>query len=270
MATDSVRGDALANGVATGKGYEFTDSMWETATEKWAREAVERGYPDWDAVPDPDPIEDGMRQEETVTAVRILLRTYFPNMPDVLVAGSGYLAWDKADISAKLVPDCVVAFGVPADEIRARNAYLVWEVGKPLDLALEVATPSTKEDDLTVKRDIYAELGISEYWRVDPTGGDLYGEPIAGEYPADGEYRRYEIHDDREGRVWGHSRLLGINLIWDGSKGRFITQAPRGGRYRIGILETEQERDAALARATAAEARVRELEAEIARLRGRG
>ena len=245
-----------------------TGSMWETAAEQWEREAAERGCPDWDMVPDPDPIEDGMQQEEAVTTVRTLLRTYFPDMPDALVAGSGYLAWDKTDISAKLVPDCVVAFGVPADEIRERNAYLIWEVGKPPDVVIEVATLSTKDDDLTVKRDIYAMLGISEYWRLDPTGGDLYGEPLVGEYLVDGEYRRCEMRGGNKGRVWGHSKIMGINLCWDGDRERFITQAPGGGRYRIGILETERERDAALARAAAAEARNRELEAEIARLRG--
>lgn len=244
-----------------------TGSMWETDAEKWEREAVERGYPDWDMVPDPDPIEDGMRQEEAVTAVRTLLWTYFPDMPDALVAGSGYLAWDKADVSAKLVPDCVVAFGVKADEIRGRNAYLVWEVGKPPDLVIEVATPSTKDDDLTVKRDIYAELGIREYWRLDPTGGDLYGEPLVGEYLAGGKYRRIKINAGDEGRVWGHSRVMGINLVWDSERGRFITQTPGGGRYRIGILETERERDAALARAAVAEARNRELEEQLARIR---
>lgn len=249
-----------------------TGSMWETDAEKWEREAVERGCPDWDMVPDPDPIEDGMQQEEAVTDIRTLLRTYFPDMPNVLVAGSGYLAWDKADISAKLVPDCVVAFGVKADEIRTRNAYLVWEVGKPPDLVIEVATPSTKDDDQTVKRDIYAELGIREYWRLDPTGGDLYGEPLVGEYLVGREYRRIKIHDGSDGRVWGHSRALGINLVWDGERGRFITQAPGGGRYRIGILETERERDAALAQlAQERQARIQErqaFESEIARLRG--
>ena len=61
---------------------------------------------------------------------------------------------------------------------------------------------------------------------------------------------------------------MGINLCWDGDRERFITQAARGGQYRIGILETERERDAALARAVAAEARNRALEAEIVRLRG--
>lgn len=36
------------------------------------------------------------------------------------------------------------------------------------DLAVEIRSPSTAERDLTVKRRLYAEHGVSEYWLVDP------------------------------------------------------------------------------------------------------
>ena len=36
------------------------------------------------------------------------------------------------------------------------------------DLAVEIRSPSTAERDLTVKRRLYAEHGVKEYWLVDP------------------------------------------------------------------------------------------------------
>ncbi len=229
--------------------------------------APEQDYPDWSFIPDPEPIEDAMQQEFANTDIRYLVRAHFRNRPDVLVSGDGYLAWDRADKNIKLIPDLIVAFDVNVEEIRSRNGYLMWEVGKPPDVVMEVASNHTKDNDLTDKRDRYASLGIGEYWRLDPTGGALYGEPLVGEYLADGEYRRYEMRAEPDGIFWGHSRALGINLMWDGGGERFITQDPETGEYRIGILEAERERDAALARAAAAEERNRELEAELARIR---
>ena len=227
----------------------------------------EQDYPDWSFIPDPEPIEDAMQQEPTNTKIRDLIRTFFPDRPDVLVVGEGYLAWDRANRNSRLVPDCIVAFGVNAERIRGRNGYCIWEVGKPPDVVMEVASPTTKDKDLTEKRDRYASLGIGEYWRFDPTGGALYGEPIIGERLVNGEYRRCETRVDPDGIFWGNSRALGINLMWDGGGERFITQDPETGEYRIGILEAERERDAALARAETAEARNRELETQLARIR---
>jgi Uma2 family endonuclease len=36
------------------------------------------------------------------------------------------------------------------------------------DLAVEIVSPSTDERDRTVKRKLYAEHGVKEYWLVDP------------------------------------------------------------------------------------------------------
>ena len=36
------------------------------------------------------------------------------------------------------------------------------------DLAVEIGSPSTDERDRTVRRKLYAEHGVKEYWLVDP------------------------------------------------------------------------------------------------------
>ena len=67
------------------------------------------------------------------------------------------------------------------------------------------------------KRDLYAGLGVREYWRYDGTGGDVYGEPLVGERLVDerlvdGEYRRLEMRRENGGRVWSHSDALNLDL----------------------------------------------------------
>ena len=81
------------------------------------------------------------------------------------------------------------------------DTYLLWEVGKPADFALEIGSPSTARNDLMSKRALYARPGIGEYWRHDKTGGNFYGEPLVGKYLEDGEYQRLEMH--RGGQWYG-------------------------------------------------------------------
>ena len=184
-------------------------------------------YPDWSFIPEPEPVEDFMQQENTMFRIVDALMSRYKDCPDVIVSGGGgYLCYDRADMNARRVPDCMVAFGVNRAAIRDRRGYLIWEVGKPPDVVMEVASDSTKNNDLYDKRALYAELGIGEYWRLDETGGDLYGEPLVGEYLADGEYKRYELHRDEYGRIWSHSEALGLNLFWDGELRWFAIYDP--------------------------------------------
>lgn len=170
---------------------------------------------DWSFVPDPE-YDYGARRWR-ICADRLLShfasRYYYSD--DVLFAGKGYICYDKSDYDAKVAPYQMLAFGVEEDPIFQRNAYLVWEVGKPPDVVIDVATPSGAEYDLGPKRDMYAKIGVRERWFLDGTGGDLYGEPLVGEYLSGGEYHRYELQTDERGRVLAHSFTLNLTICWD-------------------------------------------------------
>ena len=155
-----------------------------------------------------------------------------------------------------------MAFGVDVRAIRRRKMYLPWEVGKPPDFALEVGSESTSENDIVRKRRIYAQIGIPEYWRFDPTGGDLYGQPLSGELLADGEYRPLELTTEPDGVLKGYSPVLGIYLCWD--DGVLLFYDPATETY---LRNLRQERALRQAEQEQARARISELKEELRRLR---
>ena len=155
-------------------------------------------------------------------------------------------------------PDLLVAFDVDPELYFASNGYVISEQGKPPDFVLEVASESTGERDLGPKRDDYAAFGIPEYWRFDETG-EHYGDRLVGERLVEGEYRPIEIANLAGDILQGRSDVLNLDLRWH--DGRLEWYDPGTGRH---IATFDDER----ARADAAEARNRELEEELRRLRG--
>ncbi|MYA62405.1 MAG: Uma2 family endonuclease [Dehalococcoidia bacterium] len=192
-------------------------------------------------------------------------------------------------------PDYYLARGVDVESIRGETAYNLWEVGKPPEWALEVASPSTYERDLYEKPDRYAEIGIGEYWMFDPTGGDLYGEALMGFELVDGGYEPVETSRNEHGLLSGYSRALGVRLCvveeseregllevqpdlgllfdMDFNPALILFQEVESGLYILDMAGLRAERDSERARAERAEealaeerARRRELEERLRRL----
>ena len=85
----------------------------------------------------------------------------------LVVADRWIIAHPDADRSRARRPDLLTAFNVDPAAYHASNGYIVSEQGKPPDFVLEVASESTGATDTGAKRQDYAALGISEYWRFD-------------------------------------------------------------------------------------------------------
>ena len=118
--------------------------------------------------------------------------------------------------------------------------------GKAPDFVMEMASGSTWRRDMRQKRDIYAEMGVTEYWRFDPSGR-YYDTPLIGESLVDGEYREIPAYTDADGLLRGHSAVLGLDfcVMPDGDL-RF--NVPGTGQW----LRTHKESEAALRAETAA------------------
>ena len=220
-------------------------------------------YPDEDGLPMPD----GFVQEPYFWRVTPVLRDYLEQHYDVIVTGNTFLYYEEGNRRAVVSPDCHVTFGLSRNAILPHNSYFTWHLGRVPDFVMEIGSPSTARTDLGPKRDLYASLGIGEYWRYDPTPDSRnYGEPLVGERLENGEYARVDVSVGEDGMTRGHSPALGLDLCWDDGRLRFYD--PARDVWVPDYHDLMEARAAAEAALQSAEARMAEMEAEIRRLRG--
>ena len=161
-----------------------------------------------------------------------------------------------------LIPDLMIAFNVDVPIIMEQGGFSIDLHGKAPEFVLEIASPNTSRNDETGKRLGYEAFGVQEYWRFDPTGGRRYRQGLAGDKLVDGEYKPVAIESDGA-EFWGYSEALGLALCW--VDGNLRWWDPVSGRYLLTHDELDKELDVERGVRMAAEARVRELEAELER-----
>jgi len=213
-----------------------------------ARPWWDNGYPTTEG---PTPETD--RHRNLMLALIASLLHYFGSTRRrAYVSGNILVHYEEGNRRRHVSPDVFVARGV---EQRERPNYLIWEEAAGPEFVIELASPSTSEIDRTRKLRLYREaLRVREYFQFDPQGGlhepRLQGVRLVGD--------DYVPIDPVAGRL--PSLVTGLHLeqagddlrLWDPATGAWVpTDAERA----------EQE----AARANAAEERLRELEAELAR-----
>ena len=160
----------------------------------------------------------------------------------------------------------------------AQRGYALETHGRPPDFVLEVASPTTWRNDVGRKRQGYQAYGVPEYWRFDPTGGQFYGQALAGDRLVDGEYQPIAIQSDGEG-YWGYSEALGLTVCWESETLRwwdpsgeiYLSTHKEEARGRAAAEATLlAERQAYMSERRASEERIRQLEEELAQLRQSG
>ena len=226
------------------------------------------GEIDYDSL-DFDPNEsvekpDAMLQHREQRAMLDLLDAYFADdgdSPDVFVDYDSNICWDPTDLRRHVSPDVYIAFGVDADAIRNRKIYLPWEAGKPPDFAMEIASPSTAEEDVENKPRLYeGKIKAQEFWMHDPSGGRYYGFPLKGRRLVDGKYQEIELTTEPDGVLKGYSEVLGLSLAWDGGVPRLYDHA--SGGYLESVKEARAARRAEKAGREAEKARADEAETQ--------
>lgn len=224
---------------------------------------------------------DGMFQNPNILDAATILEARYRDDPTVFVDAGTVICYNPENLNDRVFPDCYVAFDVPAGAIFAQSGYLIWQVGKAPDFALEVASESTARRDITFKRELYERIGVREYWRFDPSGGDYYGEPLAADRMVEGAHEPVELAVNDVGMLSGYSDVLGLWLcVEEGMHpivdhirmNRLLFYDPNTGEYLRNLAETEDslaETEDTLAETeqslAAAWSRIRELEAKLRR-----
>ena len=185
------------------------------------------------------------------------------------VVGNLLLYYQEGDPGKSISPDLMVVFGASK---HIRSSYRLWEEPKAPDFVLEIASESTHRIDRGEKRDLYAGMGVVEYWQYDPVG-DYLEPPLLGFRLVEGRYMPISATLQEGGMLALRSEVLGLELHL--TPGAPVREAlhfydPARGEY----LRTYREAEARLEQA---EDRLREeqsarqaLEAELRELRQRG
>lgn len=226
------------------------------------------------------PDSDGKPMAVSDLHRRILTRTlqvldaHFEERPEVYVSGDILMYYVEGDPRQSVSPDVLVAFGLGK---KLRRSYLVWKEGKVPDFAMEFSSKGTYRNDLGRKMELYASLGIQDYFLYDAEG--LYlPSPIMGFTLVDGAY--VPISAGPDGGL--HSTALGLDFyagdvglgIYDPGAGAWVQTPAESAVRRAELAETRAEQETlradfeALARQKA-EAEVAELREEIERLKAR-
>ena len=195
---------------------------------------------------------------ETVSA----MGNPFGNRPDVYVIGNMLVYYRMNDSTVRVAPDVFVVFDAAGNH--PRRSWFVWREGKAPDFVPEVASRHTHRRDLVEKRDIYRRMGVTEYWRFDPTG-ECFTPALAGERPVDGAYQPIPVAADADGILRGYSALLGLDICHRGGL-ELRLYDPVSGEWLLNHRESEAARQAAKAALTDAAAENQMLREQISRL----
>ncbi|MFM7601964.1 MAG: Uma2 family endonuclease [Pseudanabaena sp.] len=153
---------------------------------------------------DNEPVAETYDHFYAIAVLLEMLRQYLTGK-HATVLGNQFLYYAQGFPRMRVAPDVMVIFDVAPG---GRDNYKIWEEGQVPVVVFEITSPSTQFVDSGFKRDLYAQMGVLEYWLFDPKNewveGQLQGYRLRGE--------EYEPIAD------GQSLVLGLQLSIEDKK----------------------------------------------------
>ena len=134
----------------------------EKNNEKTTEKTTEIFYPSSDGTPVAETYD---HLYAILTTIEVLKQYLAEQQATVL--GNQFLYYSQGFPKLRIAPDVMVSFDV---EPGGRDNYKIWEEGQVPAVIFEMTSPGTKEQDLSFKKDLYAQLEVKEYWLFDPKG----------------------------------------------------------------------------------------------------
>lgn len=233
------------------------------------------------------PESDGKPMGETSKHVMLIvealnaLQEYFRDEPQIFVIGNVFVYFlDENDQLSRVTPDIFVVRGVSKED---RRVYAVEREGKAPDLIIEFTSKKTGKADQFKKKEVYAYLGVKEYFLFDPFGEYLWPRLqgyrlIAGQYiPIGGsksrllsEVLRLEVADEGSQLRFWDPRTQQLLRTHEESEAEVKT----GSTALKTEMKARQSAETLLQKEAqarlAAKAELAQLRAELQRLRGQG
>jgi Uma2 family endonuclease len=198
--------------------------------------------------------ETDIHRDEMVRQIE-LLRAYYAGQR-VYVSGNLLVYYERGNPKKFVVPDCLVAKGLSP---KKRRTYKTWVEGKTPDVMFETTSRKTKKKDSVDKLELYARLGVKEYFLFDPEQ-DYLDPPLQGYRLVDEAFAPIEL--DAEGYL--PSLELDLLLRVDADSLEFYHPI---GKTRL--LTADERAQLAEERSQRAEAENAALREEVERLRKR-
>lgn len=221
-------------------------------------------YPDSDGRP--------MGDTDFHSAAQIWLRQaledFFAAVLDVYVATNLLFYYEQGNPSGRRDPDVLVARGVGKHR---RRSFRLWEESVLPCTLFEIASENTWREDVGAKRELYARLGVPEYFLFDPEGRFI-DPPLQGFRTENGQ--SVPLTPAADGSLT--SEQLGLRLVPEGSMLRLIdlrtgeavpTRAELAEREKQRAEQEKKRATLEKRRATLEKKRADALAAEVERLK---
>jgi Uma2 family endonuclease len=175
-----------------------------------------------------------------IIALYMALRWRFLPKPGSFVGANMFLFYREGDPKKRITPDVLVALDVP-DHVRL--SYKVWEEKQAPRAVFEITSRKTRKVDFGRKREIYAHIGVAEYYLFDPLGHYL-DPPLRGYQLAGNEYVERKLEALPQFAEKSLNGARGWRLFSDNLQLEFraVTCNEPGWRYQLQVYDPTTEK----------------------------